>query len=172
MRLKWIPPLLSEPKASHTGGKGHKVGKQWFISRDWLDESTRKEVKKCSPVTSGEQDGTANPAPGGTAYIIIANGSGLIKFTYLTLFCFPGEFVRPDPFLEVYMVIDCHVHLTAPTLFSHYDRIAAEEPYFKLLSESSVNRFATAEDALRYMDANQIDRRCIRICFSKPKISG
>lgn len=59
------------------------------------------------------------------------------------------------------MVIDCHVHLTAPTLLSHYDRIAAEEPYFKLLSESSVNRFATAEDALRYMDANQIDQAVV-----------
>lgn len=59
------------------------------------------------------------------------------------------------------MRIDCHVHVTPPDLIDRWEKIAEREPYFKLLSESPVNRFATAEQVVEAMEENGFDQAVI-----------
>jgi predicted TIM-barrel fold metal-dependent hydrolase len=57
--------------------------------------------------------------------------------------------------------IDSHVHVTPPDIIENWEKIADKEPYFKLLSESPVNRFATAEQVVEAMDKDGFDRAVI-----------
>lgn len=59
------------------------------------------------------------------------------------------------------MKIDSHVHLTPPDLIRDWEKIAAKEPYFKLLSESPVNKFATAEQAVAALEEDAFDKAIV-----------
>ncbi len=56
------------------------------------------------------------------------------------------------------MKIDVHVHITPPDIVKDWEKYAASEPYFKMLSESPVNKFATAEQAVEALDADGFDK--------------
>jgi len=57
--------------------------------------------------------------------------------------------------------VDFHVHVTPPDLIASWEKVAEKEPYFKLLSESPVNRFATAEEVVETMEADGFDKAVI-----------
>lgn len=79
-------------------GKDIKVGKQWFISRDWLDEKYKKGSKQVQPRYIRRTRRDCKPGTRRNClHYYRKTGSGLIKFTYLTLFCFPGEFRQAWP---------------------------------------------------------------------------
>ena len=59
------------------------------------------------------------------------------------------------------MIIDYHVHITPPDIIKDWRRIAEKEDYFKLLSESPVNKFATAEDIVEELDRTRVDKAVI-----------
>ena len=59
------------------------------------------------------------------------------------------------------MKIDIHVHVTPPDIIRDWEKIAEKEPYFRLLSESPVNKFASAEDIAAAMDEDGFDRAVI-----------
>ncbi len=59
------------------------------------------------------------------------------------------------------MKIDIHVHVTPPDIIRDWEKIAEKEPYFKLLSESPVNKFATAEQIVEAMDKDGFDKAVI-----------
>ncbi len=59
------------------------------------------------------------------------------------------------------MKIDIHVHVTPPDIIRDWKKIAEKEPYFKLLSESPVNKFATAEQIVEAMDKDGFDKAVI-----------
>lgn len=59
------------------------------------------------------------------------------------------------------MRIDSHVHVTPPDIIRNWEKIAEKEPYFKLLSESPVNQFATAEEVVQAMDRDAFDRAVV-----------
>lgn len=59
------------------------------------------------------------------------------------------------------MRIDCHVHLTPPDIIKNWKSLSDEEPYFDLLSNSSVNRFSDAEGIIEYLDKNNLDKAVI-----------
>lgn len=56
------------------------------------------------------------------------------------------------------MKIDTHIHITPPDLIKDYKKIEEREPYFKLLSETPHNRFATAEDVVAHLDTHDFDK--------------
>lgn len=56
------------------------------------------------------------------------------------------------------MRIDSHIHLTPPDMIRDWEKIAQKEPYFKLLSESPVNKFATAEQVVAALEADGFDQ--------------
>ncbi|MDR2716854.1 MAG: amidohydrolase [Treponema sp.] len=49
-------------------------------------------------------------------------------------------------------MIDFHVHVTPPEISAHWQKYAAKEPYFALLSSAPYNRFASAEDIIAALD--------------------
>ncbi len=59
------------------------------------------------------------------------------------------------------MKIDFHVHVTPPDIIKDWKKIAEKEPYFKLLSESPVNKFATTEDIITELDNSNVDKAVI-----------
>lgn len=59
------------------------------------------------------------------------------------------------------MRIDTHVHITPPDIIADWESIAQGEPYFKMLSESPVNKFATADDVVEAMAEDGIDRSIV-----------
>lgn len=59
------------------------------------------------------------------------------------------------------MKIDFHVHVTPPDIIKDWRKIGEREPYFKLLSESPVNKFATAEDVVDQLDNAEVDKAVI-----------
>ncbi len=59
------------------------------------------------------------------------------------------------------MIIDYHVHITPPDIIKDWRRIAEKEDYFKLLSESPVNKFATVEDIVEELDRSRVDKAVI-----------
>lgn len=59
------------------------------------------------------------------------------------------------------MRIDSHVHVTPPDLIDKWEKIAEKEPYFRLLSQSPVNRFATAEEVVQAMEENGFDQAVV-----------
>lgn len=56
------------------------------------------------------------------------------------------------------MKIDSHIHITPPDLIKNYQKIGEKEPYFKLLSETPHNRFATYEQVVEHLKVNQFDK--------------
>ena len=64
------------------------------------------------------------------------------------------------------MKIDFHVHVTPPDIIKNWEKIAEKEPYFKLLSESPVNKFSAAEDIVMELDNSNVDKAVIfGFCF-------
>lgn len=59
------------------------------------------------------------------------------------------------------MKIDFHVHVTPPDIIKDWRKIAEREPYFRLLSESPVNKFATAEDIVAELERAEVDKAVI-----------
>ncbi len=59
------------------------------------------------------------------------------------------------------MKIDFHVHVTPPYIINNWEKIAEKEYYFKLLSESPVNKFATAENVVKEMEKSCVDKAVI-----------
>lgn len=57
--------------------------------------------------------------------------------------------------------IDYHVHITPPELIKNWRKIAEKEDYFKLLSESPVNKFATAEDIVQELERSGVDKAVV-----------
>ena len=55
------------------------------------------------------------------------------------------------------MKIDVHVHITPPDVIKDWEKYATKEPYFRMLSESPVNKFATAEQAVAALEADGFD---------------
>lgn len=53
------------------------------------------------------------------------------------------------------------MHITPPDIIKDWRRIAEKEDYFKLLSESPVNKFATAEDIVEELDRSRVDKAVI-----------
>lgn len=56
------------------------------------------------------------------------------------------------------MKIDFHVHVTPPDVIKDWKKIAEREDYFKLLSESPVNKFATADDVVKELESSGVDK--------------
>jgi hypothetical protein len=54
--------------------------------------------------------------------------------------------------------IDFHVHVTPPDVIKDWKKIAEREDYFKLLSESPVNKFATADDVVKELESSGVDK--------------
>jgi len=59
------------------------------------------------------------------------------------------------------MKIDCHVHVTPPSITSDWKKYAEKEPYFSLLSRSKVNKFAAAEDVAAMLKKEKIDKAVV-----------
>lgn len=59
------------------------------------------------------------------------------------------------------MRIDYHVHVTPPDIIKNWEKIGEKEPYFKLLSESPVNKFATAEEVVAELNNSNVDKAVI-----------
>lgn len=59
------------------------------------------------------------------------------------------------------MKIDFHVHVTPPEIIKDYQRVGDKEPYFKLLSDSPKNKFATAAEVVAELDRTGIDKAVI-----------
>jgi len=60
-----------------------------------------------------------------------------------------------------FMKIDFHVHVTPPDIIKTWEKIGEKEPYFKLLSESPVNKFATAEEVVMELENSNVDKAVI-----------
>ncbi|MEG0951854.1 MAG: amidohydrolase family protein, partial [Niameybacter sp.] len=56
------------------------------------------------------------------------------------------------------MKIDTHIHITPPDIIKDYKKIGEKEPYFKLLSETPHNKFATTEQVVEHLSANAFDK--------------
>lgn len=56
------------------------------------------------------------------------------------------------------MKIDTHIHITPPDLIRDWKKIAEREPYFKLLSETPHNRFATYETVADHLEEQGFDK--------------
>jgi len=59
------------------------------------------------------------------------------------------------------MKIDFHVHVTPLDIIKDWKKIAEREAYFKLLSESTVNKFATADDVIIELEDSGFDKAVI-----------
>jgi hypothetical protein len=58
-------------------------------------------------------------------------------------------------------LIDSHVHVTPPDIIANWQKYAKKEPYFALLAQSKVNKFATAEDVIAMLENNGFDMAVI-----------
>ncbi len=56
------------------------------------------------------------------------------------------------------MKIDAHIHITPPDIIRDYKKVGEREPYFKMLSDSPKNKFATAEDVIKELDLTGMDK--------------
>jgi len=59
------------------------------------------------------------------------------------------------------MKIDCHVHVTPPDIIESWEKIAEKEPYFSLISNSKVNKFAAAEDIVAVLEKDNFDKAVV-----------
>ena len=60
------------------------------------------------------------------------------------------------------MIVDAHVHLYPPQIQATWEHIATREPYFGALAQTSVHKWAQAEDLIARMDADGVD--CSWVC--------
>lgn len=56
------------------------------------------------------------------------------------------------------MKIDSHIHITPPDIIRDFKKIGEKEPYFRLLSETPHNRFATYEQVTAHLQENDFDK--------------
>ena len=56
------------------------------------------------------------------------------------------------------MIIDFHTHIVPPEIIENRERYFSSEPAFKLLYESPEAKLATAEDLIRMMDKEAVDK--------------
>lgn len=56
------------------------------------------------------------------------------------------------------MRIDTHIHITPPDIIRDFRKIGEREPYFKLLSETPHNKFATADDVVNHLNESEFDK--------------
>lgn len=56
------------------------------------------------------------------------------------------------------MKIDVHIHITPPDIIRNFKKIGEKEPYFRLLSETPHNRFATYEQVAEHLTENRFDK--------------
>ncbi len=56
------------------------------------------------------------------------------------------------------MKIDSHIHITPPDIIRDFKKIGKTEPYFRLLSETPHNRFATYEQVAEHLQDNSFDK--------------
>jgi len=59
------------------------------------------------------------------------------------------------------MKIDCHVHVTPPDIIADWKKYAEKEPYFSLISNSKVNKFATADDVAAVLEKDNFDKAVV-----------
>jgi len=59
------------------------------------------------------------------------------------------------------MKIDFHVHITPPDIIENWEKYAEKEPYFSMISQSKVNKFATAENVITALDENNFDKAVV-----------
>jgi predicted TIM-barrel fold metal-dependent hydrolase len=57
--------------------------------------------------------------------------------------------------------IDFHVHITPPEISANWQKYAEKEAYFSLLSNSKLNKFATAEDLISAIGESQFDHAVV-----------
>lgn len=57
--------------------------------------------------------------------------------------------------------IDFHVHITPPDIIKNWEKIAQKEDYFKLISESPVNKFVTADDVVEELERSGVDKAVV-----------
>jgi len=57
--------------------------------------------------------------------------------------------------------LDFHVHVTPPEITADWQKYAAKEPHFALLSQNPKNRFATAEGVIAELDEAGFDKAVI-----------
>ena len=57
--------------------------------------------------------------------------------------------------------VDFHVHVTPPEISANWRKYAENEPHFSLLSQSSRNRFASAEDVIAALDQTEFDKAVV-----------
>ena len=55
------------------------------------------------------------------------------------------------------MKMDSHIHITPPDIIRDYKKIGEKEPYFRLLSETKHNKFATYEQVAQHLKDSQFD---------------
>jgi len=59
------------------------------------------------------------------------------------------------------MKIDCHVHVTPPDIIADWEKVAQKEPYFSLISNSKVNKFADAENIVSMLEKDSFDKAVV-----------
>lgn len=59
------------------------------------------------------------------------------------------------------MILDAHVHITPPEIIENVDKYRKQDEYFDLLSGSKVNKFITADDLIKEMDKNNVDKSVV-----------
>lgn len=59
---------------------------------------------------------------------------------------------------KIFMNIDMHIHITPPDIIRDYKKIGQKEPYFRLLSETPHNRFATYEEVAAHLKESQFQK--------------
>jgi predicted TIM-barrel fold metal-dependent hydrolase len=59
------------------------------------------------------------------------------------------------------MIIDFHVHVTPPDIIADWEKYAEKEPYFSMISQSKVNKFATAENVIAILEKDSFDKAVI-----------
>ncbi|MCL2266636.1 MAG: amidohydrolase family protein [Treponema sp.] len=59
------------------------------------------------------------------------------------------------------MKIDAHVHITPTDIAANPEKYFKNEPYFSLLSNSKVNKFASAEDAISMLESEGFDKAVV-----------
>ncbi len=63
--------------------------------------------------------------------------------------------------METRFIIDSHVHLTPPFILNNIEKYRKQDEYFNLLCSSSVNENITAEDLIKHMEKNNIQKSVV-----------
>jgi predicted TIM-barrel fold metal-dependent hydrolase len=59
------------------------------------------------------------------------------------------------------MKIDFHVHVTPPDIIADWEKYAEKEPYFSMISQSKVNKFAEAEDVIAMLEKDGFEKAVV-----------